>query len=518
VSSLAAIFMDTNDLSDSSKIGKGIIRPDYYYIKKNGKWYEAKITDVQAALKGEKPNYQVTEVTNKEYIKNAEALKDIKGTLAPKTEDSSKIPKEEVVTSFENNTLGGTINEFVSQSYDRPSVNENYKKENSKNDTKFEPFWTNNKEKDGWTFSPITNSMISGTDSGINEFNEFRQFNRYRKKDYNFEPFQANQFMIFVSSPEIFNFSGGASAEQKFVKITEDVSKDTGFFASLKIDAEKKKSMKAMYAEFLAGFNFIENEIKKTPIFQQNEKILPILTNRALNMPTTSLNLESIPFMEGSNDTKISLPDRITESQYSGSVTLNFLEDADLSIWKLFNYWITFIDTAKYGLIRPTYLSKNKFSVGDSLYVPYVSSIYCFLLGDAGEIKYFCRYGAAFPTNIPSDLFEMTRGDVKENLEVPIEFQYNYFEEYNEEIIKDFNYLFGSTDINGNSLKTVKNLMSESLLGDFNKDGKEIAGRTKFKSHIYDSFSAVPISGKWYLRPNENYEVKSTSSNKQNLE
>lgn len=513
---MAAIFMDTNDLSDSSKIGKGIIRPNYYYIKKNGKWYEAKITDVQAALKGEKPNYQVTEVTTKRYIKNAEALKDIKGKLAPKTEDSSKVTTEEKLKSAIVLEKDGDTKSFT-KTFDNPSVNENYKKEDSKKDTSFEPFWTNNKEHGGWTFSPITNNIINDSESGIKEFNEFRQFNRYRKKDYNFEPFQTNQFMVFVSSPEIFNFSNIGSVEQKFVKITDDMNTSSGFFASLKTDATSKEKMKTMYSEFLADFNFIEKEIRKTPIFQQNEKILPILTNRVLNMPTSSLNLESIPFMEGSNDTKISLPDRITESQYSGSVTLNFLEDSDLSIWKLFNYWITFIDTAKYGLIRPTYLSKNKFSVGDSLYIPYVSSIYCFLLGDAGEIKYFCRYGAAFPTNIPSDLFEMTRGEVKENLEVPIDFQYNYFEEYNEEILKDFNYLFGYTvDDKGVSSKEIKNLMSEPLDGDFNPKGEEI-NRTTFKSHIYESFSAVPIGEKWYLRPNEKTVVTSTANVKQNL-
>ena len=508
---MAAIFMDTNDLSESSKIGKGIIRPDYYYIKKNGKWYEAKITDVQATLKGEKPNYQVTEVIPELYIKRAERLKNIKGSLVPTTdtrkvttEDTSKVTTEDVnlrgpISSGETDVTSD--NTKIYSKPDGTSKNENFKSKVSSKS--FEPFWTNNRQKDGWTFSPITNTIINGSDSGVKEFDEFRQFNRYRKKDYNFEPFQTNQFMVFVSSPEIFNFS---VVKRKFVKITEDMdAKDVkGFFESLKIDPDTKTSMRAMYSRFLADFNFIEKEIKKTPIFKENEKILPILTNRVLNMPTTSLNLESIPFMEGSNDTKITLPDRITESQYAGSVTLNFLEDSDLSIWKLFNYWITFIDTAKYGLIRPTYAGKDKFSVEDSLYIPYVSSIYCFLLGDAGEIKYFCRYGAAFPTNIPSDLFEMTRGEVKENLEVPIEFQYNYFEEYNEEIIKDFNYLFGYTvDAKGDASKEIKDLRSEPLDGEYNEKGK-----ITFKSHIYESFSAVPIGDKWYLRPTEKLTPK----------
>jgi hypothetical protein len=77
--------------------------------------------------------------------------------------------------------------------------------------------------------------------------------------------------------------------------------------------------------------------------------------------------------------------------------------------------------------------------------------------------------------------------------------------------------LFGyNVDISGVPSKTKKNLMSESLEGELNSEGKGI-NKTTFKSHIYDSFSAVPIGNKWYLRPNEKLEVTSTANVKQNL-
>jgi hypothetical protein len=192
----------------------------------------------------------------------------------------------------------------------------------------------------------------------------------------------------------------------------------------------------------------MEKQIKNMNLFQAGNNFLTMMSNRVSNMPTTATTLESVVAIEGVNDSKIMLPDRVTESQFSGTVSFTFKDKADMAIWKLMRYWVLYMDAGRYGLLTPYYEGNNiyKKSLKDSLYIPYTTSIYCILMDDMNNVKYFCRYGAAYPTNIPSDIFDTQAGDRITGLELNVEFQYNYFEEYNSAIVNEFNVLFGTTN------------------------------------------------------------------------
>ena len=465
--------------SDVAKVSKGLEAEGYYVTKNDGSVYYVEKKEfegsddsiVRAYVIPKSHKTTISKVSKLKELKSRFAKnknfkdigKNLKNTVIPKSErnrsDRTKTPevssdaiKKQIDAAFpqsDDDTVVPTSGEAVA----------NKTKDNIKKSKKTIPGKSMTMDNDGfgWVYSPfdgkiISNSPVDGAEYAYFKYNDKTHYNQFRIPNYNSEEFSASKFIIFFAKPDIFNEDDG-KPRFKLVNSYDSLTggKDGKNDPNIIIPSYKNKvkSSNIVIDTLIDDFKYIENEVKKLNITSIDNNLLPLMSNRVGNMPANSMSLESVVAMEGVNDSKITLPDRVTESQFSGTVSLQFKDKADMAIWKLIRYWIMYMDAGRYGLLTPTNGGDvYKKSLKDSLYIPYTSSIYCVLLDDMNFVKYFCRYGAVYPTNIPSDVFDTQAGDRKTGLELNVEFQYNYFEEYNENIITDLNKLFNTSAAN----------------------------------------------------------------------
>lgn len=463
--------------SDVSKVSKGLEAEGYYVTKNDGSVYYVEKNEFEGSNDSIVSAYliptshkttitkvgKLKELTSR-FAKNKN-YKDIgKGTVKTKTPtvEATK-PTAKSVTDVDNAEINKKVDELKNNF---ANVGKNIAGASASNKTKEDikkskatipgKSMTMDNDGFGWVYSPFDGEIISNSPSSSKRayfrYDDKTHYNQFRIHDYNSEEFSASKFIVFFAKPDIFNDT--ATPRYKLVNSYSSLSsgKDGNTKTNILISGYENSPVVSGYntviSTLISDFNYIANEVKELNLTSATNRLLPVMTNRVGNMPSSSVSLESVVAIEGLNDSKITLPDRITESQFSGTISLQFKDKADMAIWKLIRYWVMYMDAGRYGLLTPTNgRDIYKKSLNDSLYIPYTTSIYCLLLDDMNFVKYFCRYGAAYPTNVPSDVFDTQAGDRKTGLELNVEFQYNYFEEYNQAIIDDLNKLFGTSNV-----------------------------------------------------------------------
>lgn len=170
-----------------------------------------------------------------------------------------------------------------------------------------------------------------------------------------------------------------------------------------------------------------------TSKFSGSHDFIPYLVGRAesLQIPDYTLKSDSInqPF------TNFAMPfaNHALESTTGGTFEMSFREDNELTIHKLFQTWVYYIDGVKRNKFGPKveYIKDNRFD--------YATSVYCITCKpDAETIVYWTKYTGCFPTNVPhSDMSFNLRGSA--NNKVNISFDYFLQESLDPHIIIDFN-------------------------------------------------------------------------------
>lgn len=162
------------------------------------------------------------------------------------------------------------------------------------------------------------------------------------------------------------------------------------------------------------------------------------LTNRVRNFPTKDVVIKTRESAETSNDWKVMYGHRMNDSISADSVDLSFLDDRNLSVYKLLKIWVLYIHLVSIGELEPSRKSVRK------RILDYAGSIYFFLTDEtATNIKYWCKLVGAFPTNIPSSAFSWDIGTFKQN-EYSVSFQY-FKKDESPSVITDFNKICGSS-------------------------------------------------------------------------
>lgn len=162
----------------------------------------------------------------------------------------------------------------------------------------------------------------------------------------------------------------------------------------------------------------------------------PIL-DKAENFEVSDVQMKTRQTAESSGNWKIDYGFRTNESKGSGTFSINYTDDRNLTIYKLHKIWVEYMHHVFYGTMQP---SASHIMNG---ILDYASSVYYILVGEDGEtIRYYAKYTGVFPTTIPDGTFSWAEGDESKRRTCSITYQYSFFEAMNPLIIKDFNYVF----------------------------------------------------------------------------
>ena len=114
-----------------------------------------------------------------------------------------------------------------------------------------------------------------------------------------------------------------------------------------------------------------------------------------------------------------------TTSKASGTFTINFDDDRNLSVYQQLKVWVDYISAVYIGEIEPTY----KTVINREL--DYAANVYYILTAEDGyTILFWSKYYGVFPKTIPSSQYSWTKGNSLTTPSLNVEFQYSFKEDY----------------------------------------------------------------------------------------
>lgn len=123
-----------------------------------------------------------------------------------------------------------------------------------------------------------------------------------------------------------------------------------------------------------------------------------------------------------------------TVSKASGSFTVNFGDDRNLSIYQQLKVWVDYISAVYIGELEPTYATVINRELD------YAANAYYILTAEDGyTILFWSKYYGVFPKTIPSSQYSWTKGNTLTTPSMSVEFQYSFKEDYVLDTIQEFN-------------------------------------------------------------------------------
>lgn len=122
------------------------------------------------------------------------------------------------------------------------------------------------------------------------------------------------------------------------------------------------------------------------------------------------------------------------ESKSSGSFTITYEDDKYMHIYQLHKLWVEYIS----GVYRGSIVPRDENILNKVL--DYAGACYYILTAEDNEtILFWSKYYGVFPSEIPSSQFSWAKGNVIQNTDIEITYQYSFKEDYNPVAITEFN-------------------------------------------------------------------------------
>lgn len=158
------------------------------------------------------------------------------------------------------------------------------------------------------------------------------------------------------------------------------------------------------------------------------------LSNKATSFEGREVSLDSDAYGKSMRGHNIAYGKHNIKSKAASEFSVNYVDDRNLHILKLHNYWVEYISgcyTGRFMPIPERILAKE---------LDYVCSVYYIVTAENGEdIIYWAKYYGVFPTNVPGSSMSWTKGQVISNPELSITYQYSFYEPMNPETLYEFN-------------------------------------------------------------------------------
>jgi len=287
----------------------------------------------------------------------------------------------------------------------------------------------------------------------------FHNFNRFRLID-NQDPLQTNIGYVFFTKTDMSFNDSNTVGSSTWINSEKDSY----------LNMMANSSTSNVFGQYiLSNLSYSYKPTSGTSNKVTNN-FMPILSNAVLNFDSIDNQLKTNESFTNYYGIKIVNPEHMLESVAAGTISFNFREYADMRVTHLFKVWVEYIHNVRLGKFVPTEEHrKNKV-------IDYANSIYYFLLGpDGHEIIYYCKLTACYPINIPYSALSWQFGGGNGIKELNVQFQYQFKEDMNPEILDEFNKITIGTPEIGDNVGTVLDDSLEKNWGNtpfIDKNGK----------------------------------------------
>ena len=245
--------------------------------------------------------------------------------------------------------------------------------------------------------------------------NRLEYFNRFNK------PFPSEEMgtlisYVFIVRPDL-NMAAAAVA-------------DPSFYSNM-----------MRYPELYTALTYSDAE--ETNVKALKHHFIPFLVDRVQNYQIPDINLKTYEFEQPFTSFKTTYAGNTNESRSGATFDISFRETQSLSITRLFDMWVKYIDYVGAGLIPPKkkYI-QSRILTGASI-IDYATAIYLLRTkADGSEIVYFHKQVGGFPTNVPHSNWSFARDGATDN-NITIQFSGAFPEPLNDRLLVDFNYNAG---------------------------------------------------------------------------
>lgn len=173
-----------------------------------------------------------------------------------------------------------------------------------------------------------------------------------------------------------------------------------------------------------------------TQFFDSSHQFNTFLSNVAGSFEVSDEFIKPAEHGETFTGNKIQYGKSDIESRAAGEFSVKYIDDANLSIYKMHKIWVDYISKVYRGEFYPRidYMLQKV--------LDYACSAYYFLCGPDGEtILFWSKYIGVFPTNIPSSTLSWSRDSVLSKPEMSINYSYSFKEDFDPIALVEFNEL-----------------------------------------------------------------------------
>jgi hypothetical protein len=171
-----------------------------------------------------------------------------------------------------------------------------------------------------------------------------------------------------------------------------------------------------------------------TEDFSSSHDLNPFLSNLAGSFEISDEYIKTIEHGETLTGYKVQYGRHNIESKTAGTFNINYVDDKNLSVYKLHKAWVEYISRVYRGALSPRhkYIQKK--------ILDYATSVYYFVCGpDGSTILFWSKYYGVFPTNIPSSANSWSKGSMIKVPDYSISYSYSNKEDFNPAILVEFN-------------------------------------------------------------------------------
>lgn len=181
----------------------------------------------------------------------------------------------------------------------------------------------------------------------------------------------------------------------------------------------------------------------------------PMISNNPKSFEISDEYIKTVEAGETYTGYKIFYGRNDIESKAAGEISINYIDDRNLDIYKMHKVWVDYISKVYRGEFSP----KIKYKHNKTL--DYAVSVYYFLLAQDGEtVLFWSKFTGVFPTNTSSSTFSWDKDTMTKMPEISIKYAYSFKRDLDPTNLAEFNTLSSNYGA-ANSLRTYE----PSLLG-----------------------------------------------------
>lgn len=167
----------------------------------------------------------------------------------------------------------------------------------------------------------------------------------------------------------------------------------------------------------------------------------PMISNNPKSFEISDEYIKTVEAGETYTGYKIFYGRNDIESKAAGEISINYIDDRNLDIYKMHKVWVDYISKVFRGEFSP----KKKYKHSKTL--DYAVSVYYFLMAQDGEtILFWSKFTGVFPTNTSSSTFSWDRDSMIKLPEVSIKYAYSFKRDLDPAHLAEFNTLSSEYD------------------------------------------------------------------------